>query len=233
MSYCVNCGAELGKDLKRCPLCGTEVINPNEEKYEGPGFFPASRVNVPPVSKKELALLLSAMLASVALCCALLNLALRPDTVWSLYAAGACAVLWVWAVLPLLIRGMPAFVRLGTDLLAAALYVLLIAAASGGMDWYLRLALPLILCALILSVLICLALRGGHRSILTTVMLILSGIGIMSVLTELFLDLYLYSRWTPLWSLVVLAVCLGFCIPLLIARLVPSLREELRRRFHL
>ena len=233
MSYCVNCGVELGKDLKRCPLCGTEVINPNEEKYEGPGFVPARQVNVPPVSKKELALLLSAMLASVALCCALLNLALRPHTVWSLYAAGACALLWVWVVLPLLIRGRPVIIKLSADLLAAALYVLLIAAVSGGMDWYLRLALPLMLCVLIVSALICLALRGGHRSILSTVMLILSGIGIMSVLTELFIDLYLCSRWTPLWSLVVLTVCLGFCIPLLIARLLPSMREELRRRFHL
>ena len=30
MSYCVNCGVELQKSEPRCPLCGTEVINPNE-----------------------------------------------------------------------------------------------------------------------------------------------------------------------------------------------------------
>ena len=28
MSYCVNCGVELEKSEKRCPLCGVEVINP-------------------------------------------------------------------------------------------------------------------------------------------------------------------------------------------------------------
>lgn len=30
MSYCVNCGVELGKAEQRCPLCGTEVVNPKE-----------------------------------------------------------------------------------------------------------------------------------------------------------------------------------------------------------
>ena len=30
MSYCVNCGVELEKSEKKCPLCGVEVINPKE-----------------------------------------------------------------------------------------------------------------------------------------------------------------------------------------------------------
>ena len=30
MSYCVNCGVQLDKTAKRCPLCNTPVINPSE-----------------------------------------------------------------------------------------------------------------------------------------------------------------------------------------------------------
>ena len=30
MSYCVNCGVELDRSAKACPLCNTPVINPNE-----------------------------------------------------------------------------------------------------------------------------------------------------------------------------------------------------------
>lgn len=41
MSYCVNCGVELGKGLKKCPLCGTKVINPAAlKKEEGEPFSP-------------------------------------------------------------------------------------------------------------------------------------------------------------------------------------------------
>ena len=28
MSYCVNCGVELARCEKKCPLCGVEAVNP-------------------------------------------------------------------------------------------------------------------------------------------------------------------------------------------------------------
>ena len=40
MSYCVNCGVELEKGAKKCPLCGTEVINPNEINEERIHSYP-------------------------------------------------------------------------------------------------------------------------------------------------------------------------------------------------
>ncbi len=234
MSYCVNCGVELGKDLKRCPLCGTVVLNPNDVDRESElPFFPQRRENIEPVSKRELALLLSVMFASVAICCGLLNLALRPEIRWWLYAAGAAAMLWIWFIPPLLWRGMPSLARLTLDIGAVALYVLLIALASGGIDWYMGLALPIIVALAVISLIICYLLRGGHRSILMSIVICLVGIGTMSVAIELILDVYISSQWNPGWSLIVLAVCLGFSMPLIIIRIVPSLREEARRRFHL
>ena len=29
MSYCVHCGVELDEQAKRCPLCGTPVVDPS------------------------------------------------------------------------------------------------------------------------------------------------------------------------------------------------------------
>ena len=234
MSYCVNCGTELGKDLKRCPLCGTLVINPNDvdRDVEIP-FFPTRQEAVKPVSKKELALLLSVMFASVAVCCGLLNLALRRDIPWSLYAVGAAAMLWIWFVLPLIWRKMPPLARIAADICAVALYVLLIALASGGMEWYKGLALPIIICAAVICIAAGFLLRGGKRSNLMSVVICLVCAGIMAVSVELCLDVFLNTVWKPGWSLIVLAVCVGFSVPLVIVRLVPSLREEARRRFHL
>ena len=234
MSYCVNCGVELGKDLKRCPLCGTLVINPNEVEREPElPFFPQRQERIKPVSKRELALLLSVMFASVAICCGLLNLALRPEIRWWLYAAGASAMLWIWFVPPLLWRGMSNLAKLAIDIGAVALYVLLIAVASSGMDWYLGLALPLIAAVAVITLIICYLMRGGRRSVLMSIVICLVGTGLMSMATEFILDFYFSTHWNPGWSLIVLAVCLGFSIPIIIVRLVPSLREEARRRFHL
>lgn len=233
MSYCVNCGVELGKGLKKCPLCGTKVINPAAPKKEEEPFFPTRREEVPPVAKREAALLISAMLASVALCCALLNLVLKPQSPWWLYMAGASAMLWIWFVPPLLFRGMPGWPRLAINLCAVALYVFLIALASGGLDWYRGFALPVLLWAAALALLASWLMRGGRHSLLISVFIVMLAVALLALGMEFFLDRFLRGRWAPGWSLVVTAVSVGLSIPLLVVRFVPSLREEVRRRFHM
>lgn len=54
-------------------------------------------------------LLITAMLASVAVCCGVLNLFLHAGRAWSLYVIGAAAMLWLWLVPPLLARGCTCF----------------------------------------------------------------------------------------------------------------------------
>ena len=98
MSYCVNCGVELDATARACPLCHTPVQNPNRPvDAELPPPFPSRRKEVQPASKKELALLISAMFASVAVLCGVLNLFfLHSGRPWSLYVVGAAVMLWLW-----------------------------------------------------------------------------------------------------------------------------------------
>ncbi len=234
MSYCVNCGVELDDTAQSCPLCHTPVLNPNKPvDMWGPKPFPTEKGEVPPVSRWELALLISAMLLSVSVCCGVLNLFLRPDRGWSLYIIGASVMLWIWFVPPLLLRRMHICLRLGFDVLAIALYVFLISVDLNGSDWYWHLALPIILLGG--AILLCLALifRGGKRSILTTTTLIIGAVGLFLLGVELFVDHFLTGGWQPGWSLIVVTVCVALVIPLVIVRRVPSLREEVRRRFHM
>ena len=234
MSYCVNCGVELDKTASACPLCHTPVRNPNQPvDRTSPPPFPAERGEVAPGSKRELALLLTAMLACVAVCCAVLNLFLPAKRIWSLYIIGAVLMLWLWLVPPLLARGMPLLLRLGIDTTAIAVYVLLIAIDLDGAGWYRALALPIILtggaCALFLG----LTLGISKRSILTSVTLILGTTGVFLLGVEFFVDRFCTGTWDPGWSLVVMTICAALIIPLLVVRRVPSLREEARRRFHM
>lgn len=99
MSYCVNCGVELSDGAASCPLCGTPAWKPDREALP---YFPTKPAVVPPASRRAAALLLTAMLASVSLCCGLLNLILPTEHPWSLYIAGAAVMLWIWFALPML-----------------------------------------------------------------------------------------------------------------------------------
>lgn len=231
MSYCVNCGVELDQTAEVCPLCHTPVLNPRElVDRQSPKPFPTEKSEVSLPSKWELALLISAMLASMAVCCGVLNLLLHRETAWSLYVIGAAVMLWIFLVPPLLRRGLSPVVQLLCDMGAVAAYVLAIAWNLAGMEWYLRLALPIILwLGLILLVL---TLRR-HHSILTTITTILGMIGLFLVGVELVCDWYFCQGWEPGWSLVVLVVMVALMIPLIVVRRVPALREEARRRFHM
>lgn len=234
MSYCVHCGVELGRDAKTCPLCGTPVINPREpvNPNEIP-FFPTRQEKIKPVSKKSLALLLSSMFASVAVCCGLLNLALRPDILWSLYAVGAAIMLWIFFVPPLIWRKMGITLKVLVNIFAVALYVLLIALASGGLDWYVRLALPILFAVAVIALIVSALLRDHRHSLLTSIVAVLLGAGLQCGAIEIFVDRFLRGTWRPGWSLIVMTVCVGLSVPLIVVRSVSSLREEARRRFHL
>ena len=225
---------ELDATASFCPLCHTRVLDPGQPvDTVSPKPFPTRRGEVAPAAKQEVALLITAMLASVAMCCGVLNLFLRADRTWSLYVIGAAAMLWLWLVPPLLARGMHLLLRLLLDIAAVALYVYLISVDLNGGDWYLGLAAPIILWGGAILLLLGLVLRVYRRSALTTLTILIGSIGVFVFGMEFFVDRWLHQLWSPSWSLVVLTICIGMVIPLIIIRRVPALREEARRRFHL
>ena len=118
MSYCVNCGVQLDPGAEKCPLCGTPAWKPDPG---APSYFPTKPPVVPQVSKAAATVLLSAMLASAAVCCGVLNLFLGRGSPWSLYVIGAAVMLWVWFALPMAVRRMPMFLRLTADVAAAGI----------------------------------------------------------------------------------------------------------------
>mgnify|MGYP004730897037 FL=1 len=233
MSYCVNCGVELDSTAEACPLCHTPVYHPRQPiDRESPKPFPTERQEVPLAAKWELAVLISAMLASAAVCCGILNIFLRAG-LWSLYIIGAAAMLWIFLVPPLLRRGLSPVIQLLADVAAVSAYVGAIAWNLHGLGgWYLHIALPVILWLGAELLTVMLPLRRG-RSILSTITIIIGAIGVFPVGVELFCDLYFRGVWQPGWSLVVLTIGVALMIPLIVVRRVPSLREEVRRRFHM
>ena len=235
MSYCVNCGVELDGTAEMCPLCRTPVYNPARPvDRDGSTPFPTERGEVALDSRWEVAVLISAMLGSAALCCGLLNLFfLLTSQPWSLYVIGAAAMLWVFIVPPLLWRKLPLPAATLLDGAAVGLYVLLIAWELDGLDWYLHLALPatILLAAILLAQV--LLFQKRRLSILSTMAVVIASVAVFVAGLELLGDLYFHGGWEPSWSLVVLIVAEALEIPLMVVRRVPKLRKEARRRFHI
>ena len=184
MSYCVHCGVELDPTAEFCPLCHTPVQNPVQPvDRESPKPFPTERQEVPLAAKWELAVLISAMLASAAVCCGILNIFLRAG-LWSLYIIGAAVMLWIFLVPPLLYRGLSPVIQLLADVLAVSAYVGAIAWNVGGLSgWYVHIALPIILWLGAELLAVMLPLRRG-RSILSTTTILIGAIGVFPLGVE-------------------------------------------------
>ncbi|POP37806.1 hypothetical protein C3R19_12960, partial [Blautia producta] len=75
MSYCVNCGVELDKTCKVCPLCNTKVINPKQPPdTAAPKPFPSLEGHAEQVPRRDITILMTVILATTAVVCGLLNL---------------------------------------------------------------------------------------------------------------------------------------------------------------
>lgn len=231
MSYCVNCGVELDRDAVACPLCQTPVLNPvcPPDPHAIPNF-PLERKEVEPVDHRELAILLSAMAVCAGLCCGLLNLVLLWRGVpWSLFVIGACSMLWVWLVPPLLLRKAPSVVFLLFDLLAVGGLLVLIGAATHGHTWLVGIALPV--WAGFSLILLTIWLLAGKRSFLSRSLLVLGGLVLFLLWLEFIIDRFL-GAYHPMWSLIAAAVGITLMLPLAVIRTRPNLRRQVRRRFH-
>lgn len=226
--YCVNCGVELNPGAERCPLCGTPAWKPDPAE---PPYFATKPPEVPAVENYGLAILMSSMLLSVALCCGLLNLILLPGRFWSYYVIGAAVMLWVWFVLPMVFRKLPVVIRLTLDVAIVGVYIWLISIDLNGGAWFRGLVVPILIWACVLVFLLCLLSR--NRSILTKISLCVGAVALLVIGIEYAIEYYLFGAAHLTWSLVVATICIALIIPLRVIRHVPALREEVRRRFDL
>ena len=225
--YCVRCGVKLQDGVKRCPLCQTPVWDPEPGK-EGP-----SQPDAMPRQHRESALpgavaltviCAAAVIVTLTVCFKLYG-ALR----WGGYVVLGLALFYVVAVLPLWFREPRGEIFVPLDHAAAAGYVLYICLKTGG-HWFLSFALPVILCSCLLSTaMICLLkyVKGGRIFILGGFLLLLGG---FTMLVEFFEHLSFGVEMFR-WCLYSMAGFGTVGLFLLIAGMIPALRQGIRKRF--
>lgn len=233
MSYCVNCGVELDRTLKSCPLCETPVINPRDiDQKEDASTFPKEKGQVETVRKKDLGIFTFAMLMAIGITCGLLNLLVFQTNAWSLLIIGACLVIWVF-VMPAFIRAkLSAYTYLLFDGVAVLVYLYLITHVIGRSEWFFNLGLPITVWVFLILEIFALCLKKGKVSFLTVPLYILSAAAILCVGLEIMIDMYLHGVVHIVWSAVVLTVCVIIDIALIMLLSIKRLRNAVRRRLH-
>lgn len=234
MSYCVNCGVRLDPSLKRCPLCNTPVVNPNDLAAirQPVPPFPHEKGQVEVVRRKDLAILLSVSLIAASAVCGLLNLFVFRESLWSLYVIGACVVIWVLAVPVVIYTRMPVYGSLLCDGLAIALYEFMISLNTPQQEWFFRLALPITALCTAAALLFVFLMQKVSSAFLMTGLYFFVEAALICAGIELLIERYLALPLRLTWSAVVLSICAVIVIALVTILSRARLRNAVRRRLH-
>ena len=225
--YCVKCGVKLQEGVEKCPLCATPVWNPEgkseEKRYPDslPGHFRESDL---PGAVSFTILSAVAILVTLTVCFKLYG-----ALAWGGYVILGIALFYVLTVLPRWFRHPRGEVFVPVDHAAAAAYVLYICLKTDG-HWFLSFAFPVILASCALSTaMICLLkyVRGGRLFIFGGFLILLGG---FTVLVEFFEHISFGTEMFR-WSLYSLASFGAAGVFLLIAGMIPALRQGLEKRF--
>lgn len=233
MSYCVHCGVELDPSLRKCPLCNTPVLDPNNIPwFEATSPYPAKKGKAEPVRKKDAAIFVSVLLLTISITCGILNWLVFSRTLWSLLVIGFCLVLWVICIPFIFYRKLPPYSAVLLDGLSVSFYLYLISRLTGSADWLFYFGFPIVAMFTVLSELFMLFILKVNRSFFAVTVYILTLISLSCIGIELLCRNYLGDPLRITWSAIVLTVCIVFIIAIVTILLLPRVREEARRRLH-
>ena len=140
--YCVKCGVELADSEKVCPLCGTRAFHPDMPPQQGQPPYPVDhRPHTEEVSRSGVLFLLTVLALLSAVLFVLCDWRINGSIVWSGYASGGVALLYVLVALPLWFCRPNPVIFVPIDFAAIGLYLLYINFATGG-HWFLSFAFP-------------------------------------------------------------------------------------------
>ncbi len=232
MAYCVNCGVELDKSAKDCPLCGVEAVNPKEPFDPSvPKPYSAHIAQIQAaVERRYAAIIVSILLLLAAVICVMANLMYDDQFTWSIFAVASILLLWALAVVPFLYPRLHPVVIVAVDVCALLLFLNIINQQSGGADWYTVLAMPQVLLYGFLALIVVLLwrtsfVRGWQR---IGVAVMAAGIGVMGL--ECLLDVYNGMPIQPQWSWYVIIPAFALGLILFLIERKREVKEEIMKR---
>ena len=230
--YCVKCGVELADSEKKCPLCGTPVFHPDIERKPAEPPFPPDRRHAENVSRVGILFVLTVLFVLPAAICLLCDWRINGGIVWSGYAAGRIALLYILVLLPMWFRHPNPVIFVPVDFVAIGLYLLYIDLATGG-HWFLSFAFPVTGAIGVLVTAVVALTRYLHAGYLYIYGggLILGGA--LAMLIEFLLNLTFQVHETFFWSFYPLVAGVLLGLMLIVIAVCKPLRESLRKKFFL
>lgn len=235
MSYCVNCGVELEKSQKRCPLCGTPVINPNEstENKTVPPYPTDNVVTAVRKMRHMTALLISIILLVPLILCPLCNFIISKSITWSIYSIMSVILGWFYIVPPILLKNNVILKCAWIDYFSTGVFLYgLNTIITPDKDWFSQIVLPLLSYLMAVILVYAVLVRSFNIKKITYVELGFVFAAVMGILTEYVINSYGNIEESFIWSLPAAISCLGVALLLLVISKITGIRDIIKKFMH-
>ncbi|MBQ7058600.1 MAG: zinc ribbon domain-containing protein [Firmicutes bacterium] len=139
--YCINCGVELQKGAKVCPLCGTKVYHPDIQETPEPALYPRFSEGEETFSPGAVQFILGFVFFLPIVLCLMIDLNMNHGIVWSGFVCCGLASLYIAVCLPLWFKRKNPVIFVPVALTALLLTALYISLKTHG-GWFLSFAFP-------------------------------------------------------------------------------------------
>lgn len=236
MSYCVQCGVKLEQSLKKCPLCQTPVINPNEliagALPEGVSPFATVKGEVEPMKKNDIGLWFTLVYGSTAIACGILNLFIFNHNYWSIPVIGACIILWLFFCPRMFFPQIPVSLNLLVSGISVIFYEFSITFMTETNRWFFEISFPITLVILALTAISGILYKFVSHSLIATVLYFFIDVAFICIAIECSVDKFIGQEIHLFWSVIVFSVCAVISIALFSILSIARLRETVRKRLH-
>jgi len=185
------------------------------------------------VKRKDIGILLTAVLAATGVICGVLNALSFQGSLWSLAVGGVCVVLWVILIPVVIFKKQPVYVSLLLDGVAVAAYLYMLTYLVGSSEWYFGLGLPITVLVTVIAELFTICVRKLPYAFLVGCLELVTAVGLLCMGIEIMIDRYLGNEIVLGWSAVVLTVCGILDIAFITMLSRSRLRHALYKRLHL
>ena len=229
--YCIKCGVELSSGQKACPLCQTKVCHP-DFVVEGEDTYPKNNTAPDKFDLKGLMFIITMVFVIPLILCLVCDLSLNKSVVWSGYAMGALALIYVIVALPFWFRHPNPVIFVPCDFIGVLLYLLYIDFATQG-GWFLSFAFPAVGVVAIITTAVVALRKYVKRARLYIYGGAFISVGAFMVLLEALISRVFDGAVRFVWSVYPLISMFIIGMMLIIIAICKPLRQSLKKKFFL
>lgn len=233
MNYCVNCGVELDEEFISCPLCGFNIGNHDiSESKDKSELYPSDIILLHKKETRrhiwELSIIISFSGLAV---CTIVDFVIFKNLSWSLYADTSILVTWICLTL-ILLAFRKYFIIVPGLMLTILAMLFLFNLFKPPLNWFYGIGLPVTVAFFISVSIVIILWNVAHFkgfNILAMAFIVLSG---FCIVTEVFLDNYLFKKVDIHWSAIVAVSILPIALVLLFVHYRMQKGKRLDSYFH-